>query len=88
MWTGGIGDLWKQYPYSLPDWVLTVTTCPSLIHHAPSHVSALTSGGCFNMDNELQTLFTLLSIPAAVVHLQSAFYNATTVYMHRRQAII
>lgn len=36
------------------------------------------------MDNKLQVLLTLLSMPAAVVWLNSAFYHATTAYMHRR----
>lgn len=40
------------------------------------------------MDNGLQALLTLLSMLAAVVQLNSAFYNITTAYMHRRQAII
>ena len=40
------------------------------------------------MDNELQALLTLLSMLAAVVQLNSAFYNAATAYTHRRQAII
>lgn len=39
------------------------------------------------MYNKLQAL-QILSMLAAVVHLNSAFCNATTAYMHRREAII
>ncbi len=42
----------------------------------------------FDMDNALQVLLTLLSLLAAVVQLNSAFYNVTSAYMHKRQAII
>lgn len=37
------------------------------------------------MDNEIQALLSLL---AAVVQVKTAFHNAATAYMHRRQAII
>jgi len=40
------------------------------------------------MDNELQALLTLMSLLAAVEQVNSAFYNAKTAYMHRRQVII
>lgn len=40
------------------------------------------------MYNELQVLLSLLSSLAAVVHLNYAFCDATTAYMHRSQAII
>jgi len=40
------------------------------------------------MDNGLQALFTLMSLLAAVVQVNSAFYNAITAYMCWRQAII
>uniref|UniRef100_A0A667XT45 Putative nuclease HARBI1 n=1 Tax=Myripristis murdjan TaxID=586833 RepID=A0A667XT45_9TELE len=40
------------------------------------------------MDNDLQALLALLSMVAAVVQLNSAFYNATIAYMRRRQAIV
>ncbi len=42
----------------------------------------------FNMDNELQVSLTLLSLLAAVVQLNSAFFHVTTAYMYRRQATI
>ncbi|KAG1925610.1 protein ALP1-like [Pimephales promelas] len=41
-----------------------------------------------NMDNELQALLTLMSLLAAVVQANSAFYNAITAYMRWRQTII
>ena len=37
---------------------------------------------------QIQTLPTLLSLPAAVVQLDSAFYNFLTPYMQKRQVII
>lgn len=40
------------------------------------------------MDYVLQALLTLLSMLGAVLQLNYAFYNATTAYMCRRQAII
>ncbi len=40
------------------------------------------------MDNELQALLTLLSLLAAVIQLDSAFYHATTAYMRRLKDII
>ncbi len=40
------------------------------------------------MDNKLQVLLTLLSVLAAVVQLNSAFYHAVTAYMLRMQATI
>lgn len=39
------------------------------------------------MDNE-QALLTLLPLLAAVIQLNSAFYDATITYMLRKQAII
>ncbi len=39
------------------------------------------------MDNELQELLTLLSLPAAVLQLNSAFYHHAA-HMHRWQDII
>lgn len=40
------------------------------------------------MDNELQALLALTSLLAANVQVNSAFYNAISAYMRRRQAII
>ncbi len=42
----------------------------------------------FHMDNKLQVLLTLLSLPSAVMWLNSAFYNVTTAFMLRRKDII
>ena len=99
VWTDRNGDLWKRWrrhPRSHLDWVLSVMTCPSLIRHAPSREPFPEENKRhqprppvvnFNMNNELQSLLILLSMPAAVVHLNSAFYNATTAYMRRSKAI-
>ncbi len=51
------------------------------------HLWATTTPHYINMDNELQAL-TLLSLLAAVVQINSTFYQATTAYMCRRNDII
>lgn len=50
--------------------------------------SASTINAECDMNNELQVFLTSLSLLATVVQVNSAFWNATTVYIHRRQDII
>lgn len=40
------------------------------------------------MDTELQALRIMLSLPAAAIKVNSAFYNTATAYMCRRPGII
>lgn len=47
----------------------------------------ITSNEC-SIDNKLQALLSLLLSLAVVVQLNAAFYNVTTAYMYRMQAII
>ncbi len=42
----------------------------------------------FVMDNKSQVLLTLLSLLAAVMQLNSAFYHVTNAYMRREKDII
>ncbi len=48
---------------------------------------ALTIRHYFDMDNKLQELLTLLSLLAALMQLNSAFYHAISAYMYRRKDV-
>ncbi len=56
------------------------------MYHTCMYLWISTTRHYFNMDNKLQELLTLLSLLAAVVQLNSAFYHhVTTVHVRRRK---
>lgn len=94
-WTGrNVWKSWHSRPCWLPDWVLSAITCLSLIGHTPDtlHFSGRqqihqTWLPVFNSTRIMHYNCCWSCVLAAVVQLNSAFYN-TTAYMLTRYAII
>lgn len=70
-------DSYGRFLGLITDNPLFLIAIMSVFSGSKQTVKTLTTRGEFNIDNKLQVLLTLMSFLTAVVHLYSAFYNAT-----------